>query len=118
MADMSTTARNNALTGVLPTATTFKLALYTTNPGTTGTSYEVTGGSYARKTIKFAAASGGSAVSNTAQTFTTMPAALVKYVGIWKTSTYLWGGALTSNVTVPVGATLKFAAGGVTASIS
>ena len=120
MADMSTTARNNALKGVLVPGTTYYLSLHTATPGTTGAS-EITGGSYARKSIVFATPTTGSEASNTAQTFTTMPAKLIKYVGIWSAATsgtYYWGGALTANVTVPAGATLKFASGSVTASIS
>ncbi len=58
------------------------LALYTSNPTINDTGTEVTGGSYARQQLSFAAASGGSKVSNTSETFSSMPACTVTHWGI------------------------------------
>lgn len=54
------------------------LALMTTLPTGTTAGVEVTGGSYARQAITFAAASGGQSASSNAQTF---PAASSSYSG-------------------------------------
>jgi len=96
------------------------LSLHTADPGTTGAS-ECTGGSYARQSISFGAASAGANASTTAQNFTSMPSATVGYFGIWTASssgTYIVGGALTSSLTVSSGATVGFAIGAVTGSFS
>jgi len=58
------------------------LALYTTNPTVADTGTESTGGSYARQLLSFANASGGSKVSNTSETFSSMPASTVTHWGI------------------------------------
>ena len=58
------------------------LALYTSDPTVADTGTEVTGGSYARQLLSFAAESGGSASSNTAENFTNMPASTVSYWGL------------------------------------
>lgn len=58
------------------------LALYTNNPTIADTGTEVVGGSYARQQLSFANASGGSKVSNTSETFTSMPATTVTHWGI------------------------------------
>ena len=62
--------------------TTLYLALYTTDPTVADTGTEVTGGSYSRKPISFAAESGGSAASNAAINFTSMPTTNVAFWGI------------------------------------
>jgi len=62
--------------------TTLYLALYTTDPTVADTGTEVTGGSYSRKSISFAAESGGSAASNAAINFTSMPTTTASHWGI------------------------------------
>ena len=62
--------------------TTLYLALYTTDPTVADAGTEVTGGSYVRKAISFAAGSGGSAASNAAINFTSMPTTNVSHWGI------------------------------------
>ena len=65
-------------------------ALYTANPGSTGTTNEVTGGSpaYARKTLTWAAASGGSkALAATFPVFD-VPATTVTHVGFFRSGVY------------------------------
>ena len=100
--------------------TTFTLALFTSDPGDTGASGEVTGGSYARQSITFSTAA-SAACNNTAQIdFTGMPVATVTHVGIFNaTTTFLGGGALSASKTTASGDTLRFAATtGIVASIS
>jgi len=85
--------------GFVP-ATTYYLALFTSDPTTTGASGEVTGGSYARQAIAFGSASAGSQASTNAQTFTSMPveAGGIPYFGLFTASTsgtYLGGGTTT-----------------------
>ena len=58
------------------------LALYTSDPTVADTGTEVAGGSYARQLLSFAAESGGSASSNTSESFTNMPAATVTHWGL------------------------------------
>jgi hypothetical protein len=112
-------------------ASTKYLALVTTQTPSTGTvmGSEVSGGSYARQTIAFAAAatsgSVSQAVSNTAQTFSNMPATATYPVGgveIHGTSTgttrRLWYGTLAANKTTAAGDTLSFASGAVTGTLA
>lgn len=100
--------------------TTVYLALYTSNPTDADTGTEVTGGSYARQTITFAAASGGTIVSNNAQTFTDLPAATITH---WGLSDALSGGnllihdALTSAKTTSANDDLTFASGYITVNL-
>ena len=65
-----------------PTITNTYLALYTNDPTIADTGTEVVGGSYARQLLSFANASGGAKVSNTSETFTSMPATTVTHWGI------------------------------------
>jgi hypothetical protein len=118
---------NTMLAAGFPTATNFYLALFTTDPGTTGSSGEMTGGGYGRQLINFAAPAGGSAVSggsNPAQNFTNVPAAAggIPYFGIYTAvtaGTYDAGGTTSGlSGSIPAGATVSFAAGQVSLSIS
>ena len=103
---------------------TYYLALFTADPGTTGASGEVTGGSYARQLVTFGPPSSGSQASTNAQNFTSMPAegSGVPYFGIFSaltSGTYLGGGATTGlSGAVPSGATIAFAIGAVTLAVS
>lgn len=90
---------------------TLKLALHTADPGETGSGAEVSGGSYARQTITFGAASGGtSTMSNSGGIeFADMPSCTVTHVAIWNGagSQIYWSGALTSSRTVTAGDSLR-----------
>ena len=89
------------------------ISLHTANPTDSGTS-EVTGGSYARQSVAFDAASTSHTQNTGAVNFTSMPAATVTHFGIWSASTAgtLWGyGALSASKTCAAGDTLSFAAG-------
>ena len=109
--------------GFVP-STTYYLALFTTDPSTTGSSGEVTGGSYARQAIAFGSASSGSQASTNTQTFTGMPveAGGVPYFGLFTASTsgtYLGGGTTTGlSGAISAGSTVTFATGAVTTSLS
>jgi plastocyanin len=81
----------------------------------------VTGGSYARQTIAFDAASSGSISNNAAISFTGMPACTVVGVEIWDnagTPKRLAYGPLTASRTVSAGDTVQFASSSVTLSLS
>lgn len=98
-----------------------RLALMTANGTNTAAGTEVTGGSYAKQTITFAAASAGSAASSNAQNFTGMPAATVTGLDIVDSAgspRRIWTGALTVSKTVGAGDTLSFSSGAITASLA
>ena len=126
MARITTAQANAGLGAIFNTATTYYLGLNTADPSTTGAN-EVTGGSYVRQAITFAAASGGSAASggtSAAQTFTGMPveAGGTPYFSIWTASTsgtFLEGGT-TSGLSgaISAGSTITFASGAVTFTLS
>lgn len=124
MSRLSTTSENAAIAAVLVPSTTYYLALFTSDPSTTGASGEVTGGSYARQSIAFGSASGGSEASTTSQSFSGMPAEAggVPYFGIFSASsggTYVCGGTTTGlSGAISAGSTITFATASVTASIS
>lgn len=96
------------------------VALFTVAPGDAGGGTEVTGGSYARKTAAFAAASSG-ATSNSANIdFTGMPAATTVAIAIFDAITsgnMLVHGTLTTNKTTDAGDTLRIATGDLDISI-
>jgi len=124
MARLPIAQENTGLNAMFVPSTTYYLALFTTDPSTTGASGEVTGGSYARQSIAFGSASSGSQASTTAQNFTNMPvlAGGAPYFGLFTAATggtYL-GGGTTSGLSgaISVGSTVAFAIGAVTTSLS
>lgn len=123
MARMANTAIDNGLTGIFATLTNYYLSLHTADPGTTGAN-EVTGGSYARQAIQFAAPSAGTQSSNTSQSFTNMPAEPtgVPYCGVWTAAsggTFLWGGLVSGGSgAITGGSTVAVASGGVSAALA
>lgn len=62
--------------------TTVYLALYTDNPTKADTGTEVTGGSYARKSVSFGTASAGATDNTAGITFADMPNSVVTHWGI------------------------------------
>ena len=101
--------------------TPIKLALMTANGSDSAAGTEVTGGSYARQTIAFDAASGGSIDNNAAISFTDMPACTVVGIEIYDSAgsaKRLAYGALTASRTVTSGDTVQFASGAITLSLS
>ena len=100
--------------------TTVYAALYTVAPSDTGGGTEVTGGSYARQTITFSAASSGSTSNNTNVDFNTMPAATVVAVAVLDAVTagnLLYWGTLTTNRTVTAGDSIRIASGALVVSL-
>ena len=124
MARLPAAQENTGLNAMFVPATTYYLALFTSDPTTTGASGEVTGGSYARQAIAFGSASAGSQASTNAQTFTSMPveAGGIPYFGLFTASTsgtYLGGGTTTGlSGAISAGSTVTFAIGAVTTSLS
>lgn len=105
---------------VAPT-TPIKVALATATGTASAAGTEVTGGSYARQTITFAAAAGGSITSNVVLTYTNMPACTVTGVDEWDsagTPVRRWFGALSASKTVNAGDTFSIASGSYTKTLS
>ena len=104
MADKSTYWRNAVIDTMTSggsgiSAITPYVSLHTADPGLTGTS-EVTGGSYARQTVAFSAASSGATANTGAVTFTDMPSATITHVGLWDSlsgGNFLYGDVLTNG---------------------
>ena len=102
----------------MPTA---YLALYTVAPTDSSAGTEVSGGSYARKTIAFNAASSGAAVNSANIDFTGMPTATVVAVAVCDALTsgnILVYGTLTSSRAVTAGDTLRIASGDLSISVN
>lgn len=125
MARLPGATGNTMVTAAFPTATTFLMALFTSDPGTSGASGEVAGGGYTRQPINFGAPSGGTAASggsNPSQTFTSMPAAPsgIPYFGIFSGGGTYQGGGTTTGLSgsIPGGTTVSFAANQVTVGVS
>ena len=130
MAGVGNTTENSLVNHLLRnTAFTQPAALYLALY-TAATDYDVptvteaTGGSYARKSMTFAAASGGAAASSNAQVWTCgTDVAAGSYVG-WgvydaiTSGSYLFGAVITSGTkTLASGDTLTFASGAVNVSL-
>jgi hypothetical protein len=116
-------AENELLDALLATgsyvAAASYVSLHTADPGETGAD-EVTGGSYARQSCSWNAASGGSADNSSALSFTGMPAATVSHFGVWDASSvgnFIVGGALSQSESVGAGQTVTVAAGALTVSL-
>jgi|SRR5882672_3230832 len=98
-----------------------KVALVTATGTAAAAGTEVTGGSYARQTITFAAPSGGSISSNLALNYTNMPACTVTGVDEYDsagTPVRRWFGNLSASKTVNAGDTFSIASGSYTKTLS
>ena len=123
--NLTNTAENLILDHFLGVAaytfdSTVFVGLYTVAPTDSTSGTEVTGGSYARQAITFAAASGGATSNTTDVDFTGMPAATTVAVAVHTASTggtMLMYGTLTTNKTTDAGDTLRIAAGDLDISI-
>ena len=96
------------------------VALFTVAPGDAGGGTEVTGGSYARQTAAFTAASSGATSNSGNIDFTGMPAATTVAIAIFDASTsgnMLVHGTLTTNKQTDAGDTLRIATGDLDISI-
>jgi hypothetical protein len=127
MAEMSNYLENKILDHVLKNTsytspTTVYLGLYTSDPTDAGSGTEVSGGSYARQPISFAAASSGSSASNADITFpqATGSWGTVGYVGILDQLTsgnLLFHTALTTSKTIDSGDIFKVTSGNLTVAL-
>ena len=131
MARLSVGSENAGGAAMFASATTYWLALFTADPAQSGTSGEVTGGSYARQAITFTAWAAGTSLSagtSASQSFTNVPteAGGIPYFGIFNASsgtgagTAYLGGGTTSGLSgsIPSGATVSFASGAVSLALS
>ena len=92
MSEMSNYLENRILDHILRVAAYTQpsglyLALHTADPTDAGSGAEVTGGSYARASLTFGAASGGVSSNTNTGTYTNMPTAAVTHIAIWDAST-------------------------------
>lgn len=111
--------RNTAYTP----STTIEIALFTTLPGEDATGgVEVTGGSYARQTVTFAAPSGGTVANSGAVTFpqATAPWGTVVGIGLYEDvgagGNLLYFGPLATSKVIDTGDQLSFANAALTVS--
>ncbi len=103
----------------LPDWTPVKVSLHTAEPGISGLN-EVTGGSYARKTVNtdkwtapVAIGSGSASYNVEDLAFTSMPAAVVTHAGIWSNdgSVFIMSAPFGTSQSVSGGATYTILAG-------
>lgn len=98
MGDLSTAGKNAAADAVTITYA----SLHSGDPGASGTSNEISGGSpaYARKAVTLGSASGGVRQMTSADALFDVPACTVAYVGFWSaiSGTYQGCKAVTSEV--------------------
>ncbi len=103
---------------------TFYLALFTGNPGETGSlASEVTGGSYARQLLSFAVASGGTMSTNANVTFPRATAnwGTVTHVGVadsLSSGSLWWYKTLPTGVSVTTGRTVTVDSGDLTLALA
>jgi hypothetical protein len=93
---------------------TVYVALYTAAPNDTGGGTQVSGGSYARQTAAFDAASSGATQNTGNIDFTNMPACTVVAIGIFDaltTGNLLVWGTLATSKSLDAGDTLRIATG-------
>jgi hypothetical protein len=127
MARLPVVQANTAIAVMFPISVVFYMALFTTDPLTTGAGTEVSGGGYARQPLMFAGPSDGSSISGPAyptQTFPNVPALPggVPYFGLYTAATggnYTGGGTTTGlGNAIPAGATITFAQGQVSVTVA
>lgn len=126
MAAASVYLSNALLNAVLRNAAytspaTVYLAAYTSDPTVNDTGTEVTGGSYARPSLTFAAPSGGTSVNNADVSIPGMPAVTVSHVAVRDAATgghLLFFGALASPRSLSAGDSFIVRAGDLNTAIA
>ena len=101
--------------------TPIKLALVTANGDDATAGTQVTGGSYARQTIAFSAASAGAIANSAAISFTGMPSCTVVGIEFYDsagTPKRLAYGPLTTSRVVTAGDTVQFAISAISLSLA
>lgn len=109
----------NAQVGGL-TAVASYASLHTAEPDASGSS-EVSGGSYARESISWAAASGGTAVSDAEIVFDVPGSTTITYLGYWSAvsgGTFYGSRALDTEQTYATDGTYTIASGNLSESVS
>lgn len=127
MAEMSNYLENKILDHVLKNTSytspsTVYLGLFTSNPTDANTGTEVSGGSYVRQSISFAAASGGVSASNATIEFpqATGSWGTVTHVGIMdalSTGNLLFHTPLTTSKLIDTGDIFRVSSGNLTVTI-
>lgn len=128
MSEMSNYLENALINGTIRGTTftapsTIYVALYTTDPTDADTGTEVSGGSYARQSVTFAAPSNGVSASNATITFPTATASwgTVAYIGLRDASTggnLLYHTPLDASKTVGSGDVFQITSGSLTVTLS
>jgi len=128
MAEMSNFLENALVNATLRNTTytspaTVYVALFTTDPTDAASGTEVTGGSYARTSVAFAAPSNGAAASSADCTFPTCTSTwgTVSHIGIFDASTsgnLLYHTPLDTSKTIETGDIFKIASGSLTVTLA
>ncbi len=128
MAEMSNFLENALVNATLRNTTytspaTVYVALFTTDPTDANTGTEVTGGSYARTSVAFAAPSNGAAASSADCTFPTCTSTwgTVSHIGIFDASTsgnLLYHTPLDTSKTIETGDIFKIASASLTVTLA
>lgn len=103
--------------------TTIYVSLHTADPTDAGTGTEVSGGSYVRKAVTFAAPSNGVSASNADVTFDQATASwgTIGWIGIWdavSTGNMLYHTPLTTSKAIDTGDIFKIASGSLTVTLA
>lgn len=93
---LTTAGKNAALDGILDGGS-IQISIHTANPTDAGTANEVSGGTYARQTATFSAASGGTKAMSGTETFDIPGGVTITHYAIWVGSTCVDTGALQNN---------------------
>lgn len=128
MAEMSNFLENALVNATLRNTTytspaTVYVALFTTDPTDANTGTEVSGGSYARTSVAFAAPSNGAAASSADCTFPTCTSTwgTVSHIGIFDASTsgnLLYHTPLDTSKTIETGDIFKIASASLTVTLA
>ena len=128
MSEMSNFLENALINATLRATTytspsTVYVALFTTDPTDANTGTEVTGGSYARTSVAFAAPSNGASASSADCTFPTCTSTwgTVSHIGIFDASTsgnLLYHTPLDTSKTIETGDIFKIASASLTVTLA
>ena len=128
MAEMSNYLENALVNATLRNTTytspaTVYVALFTTDPTDAASGTEVTGGSYARTSVTFAAPSNGASASNADCTFPTCTSTwgTVSHIGLYDASTsgnLLYHTPLDTSKLIETGDIFKIASGSLTVTLA
>ena len=86
-----------ALNAMLDALTVNTAKLHSGDPGAAGTSNELTGGSYASKSVTFGSASSGTRTQTGTAVFDVPAGSTVAYVTFWNNSTFIASDPVTSE---------------------